>query len=152
MSASGAKTILLVEDEPLLRMDLADELRRLGFAVVEASRADVPVAGGARGDDVAVAVGRASRRRGEVAVQQGELHQAVEQPQRHVVGDVLLRVANLWSRRIAISVARNTCSIDIGPTAIGRSRQVIRGQWHFRKDQHGGRQDHQPKRTPSPHC
>ena len=51
-----------------------------------------PGAGGAGGDDVAGAVGRARRRRGQVPVEHGELHEAVEQPQRLVDGDVLLRL------------------------------------------------------------
>ena len=51
-----------------------------------------PGAGGAGGDDVAVAVGRAGRRRGQVAVEDGELHEPVEQPQRLVDGDMLLRL------------------------------------------------------------
>jgi CheY-like chemotaxis protein len=32
-------TILLVEDEPLIRMDIAFQLRQRGFAVIEAARA-----------------------------------------------------------------------------------------------------------------
>jgi len=35
--------ILVVEDEPLIRMDLADTLRELGFFVFEASNADVAI-------------------------------------------------------------------------------------------------------------
>ncbi len=48
-----------------------------------------PSPGGARGDDVVIAVGRAGRRRGQVAVEYGKLHQPVERPQRLVVGAVL---------------------------------------------------------------
>ena len=51
-----------------------------------------PGAGSARGDDVAGAVGRARRRRGQVPVEDRELHEPVEQPQRLVDGDVLLRL------------------------------------------------------------
>jgi len=38
--SSGNYRVLLVEDEVLIRLSLADELRRAGFAVVEASNAD----------------------------------------------------------------------------------------------------------------
>ena len=36
---------------------------------------------------------RGRQRRGQVAVEHGELHEAVEQPQRLVDGDMLLRLA-----------------------------------------------------------
>jgi CheY-like chemotaxis protein len=39
MGADKHYTILLVEDEPLIRMDIATELRDRGFEVVEAARA-----------------------------------------------------------------------------------------------------------------
>jgi DNA-binding NarL/FixJ family response regulator len=39
MGAVKQHTILLVEDEPLIRMDIAAELRARGFEVVEAARA-----------------------------------------------------------------------------------------------------------------
>ena len=50
--------------------------------------AQSPVAAAAH--DVAVAIGRAAGRRGQVAVEDGKLHEPVEQPQRLVVGDMLL--------------------------------------------------------------
>ena len=40
----GRHTILIVEDEPLLRFDLAHELRMHGFDVVEAARAAEAIA------------------------------------------------------------------------------------------------------------
>lgn len=39
MGAINQHTILLVEDEPLIRMDVAFQLRQRGFAVIEAARA-----------------------------------------------------------------------------------------------------------------
>src|SRR5690348_5087322 len=39
MGANKHYTILLVEDEPLIRMDIATDLRDRGFEVVEAARA-----------------------------------------------------------------------------------------------------------------
>ncbi|MFO1144054.1 MAG: MucR family transcriptional regulator [Amaricoccus sp.] len=42
------------------------------------------------------------------------------------------RVANLWSRQAAISVARSTCSIDMGPIDFGRS--VISGRTAMSED------------------
>jgi len=39
-NAEGRKTILVVEDEVLIRMTLADDLREAGFKVLEATNAD----------------------------------------------------------------------------------------------------------------
>jgi CheY-like chemotaxis protein len=39
MGPAKQQTILLVEDQPLIRMDIASELRERGFVVVEAARA-----------------------------------------------------------------------------------------------------------------
>lgn len=39
-----AITILVVEDEPLIRMDIADQLQNLGFRVIEAANAREAVA------------------------------------------------------------------------------------------------------------
>ena len=36
-------TVLVVEDEPLLRMDISDQLQDMGFKVLEASNADEAV-------------------------------------------------------------------------------------------------------------
>ena len=49
-----------------------------------------PVAGGARGDDVAVAVGGARWGCCQIPVEDRELDETVEDPQRLVMGDVLL--------------------------------------------------------------
>jgi hypothetical protein len=49
-----------------------------------------PVARRARADDVAVAVRRAAGRRCQIPVEDGKLDEPVEDPQRLVVGDVLL--------------------------------------------------------------
>lgn len=43
MQQSVLKTVLVVDDEPLILMDLADTLADAGFAVVEASNADTAV-------------------------------------------------------------------------------------------------------------
>jgi siroheme synthase len=48
------------------------------------------IAGRARAHDEAVAIGGAGRRRGQVAVENRELDEPVEDPQRLVVSDVLL--------------------------------------------------------------
>jgi CheY-like chemotaxis protein len=40
IEAEAAKTILLVEDEVLVRMTIADQLRDAGYVVIEASNAD----------------------------------------------------------------------------------------------------------------
>lgn len=40
MTNSAAKTVLVVDDEPLILMDLADTLSEAGYSVVEASTAD----------------------------------------------------------------------------------------------------------------
>jgi DNA-binding NtrC family response regulator len=40
MVPRSAHRILLVEDEPLIRLDVADQLREAGYNVVEASSAD----------------------------------------------------------------------------------------------------------------
>ncbi len=49
-----------------------------------------PVARRARADDVAVAIGGAAGRRCQIPVEDGELDEPVEDPQRLVVGDMLL--------------------------------------------------------------
>jgi CheY-like chemotaxis protein len=46
--------ILIVEDEPLLRMDAVDSLRESGFTVFEASHADEAIALLERYDDIKV--------------------------------------------------------------------------------------------------
>ena len=43
-----------------------------------------------RGDDTEVAISGAGGRRDQVPVENGELHEPVEDPERLVVGDVLL--------------------------------------------------------------
>lgn len=37
---ADTRVVLLAEDEPLIRFDIADELRQLGFQVIEAGNAD----------------------------------------------------------------------------------------------------------------
>jgi CheY-like chemotaxis protein len=37
---SGSIVVLVVEDEPILRMDISDQLQDLGFKVLEAANAD----------------------------------------------------------------------------------------------------------------
>jgi len=49
-----------------------------------------PVARRARADDVAVAIGRTTRRRGQIPVEHRELDETVEDPQRLVVADMFL--------------------------------------------------------------
>ena len=49
-----------------------------------------PIARRARADDVAIAIGGAAGRRCQIAVEHGKLHEPVEDPQRLVVGDMLL--------------------------------------------------------------
>lgn len=44
MDARSATTILVVEDESLIRMDLVHTLEEMGFAVLEASSADEAIA------------------------------------------------------------------------------------------------------------
>ena len=92
-----------------------------------------PVAGGARGDDVAVAVGRAARRRGQVAVEHGELHQPVEQPQRLVVGDVLLRLAREQVRQQEVGAGvGHGCSQNWRVTGFGAPRPTRAESWKMR--------------------
>lgn len=49
-----AITILVVEDEPLIRMDIADQLQNLGFGVIEAADASEAVAKLAANNDIKV--------------------------------------------------------------------------------------------------
>ena len=49
-----AITVLVVEDEPLVRMDIADQLEELGFLVVEAANAIEAVSVLATRDDIQV--------------------------------------------------------------------------------------------------
>jgi len=49
-----AITVLVVEDEPLVRMDIADQLEELGFLVVEAANASEAVSVLATRDDIQV--------------------------------------------------------------------------------------------------
>ena len=49
-----AVTVLVVEDEPLIRMDIADQLQDLGFKVLEAANAREAVAMLAANDDIQV--------------------------------------------------------------------------------------------------
>lgn len=44
MTSHPAAKILIVEDEPLIRMDLADMLEELGYSVLEAANADEAIA------------------------------------------------------------------------------------------------------------
>ena len=54
-----------------------------------------PHAGRASGDDIAGALDRGSRRRGQAPILDRKLHHPIEQAQRLIVGDVLLRLAGL---------------------------------------------------------
>ena len=51
-SLKNQPTVLVVEDECLVRLDAAQTLREAGFAVVEAANADEALAVVARGEDV----------------------------------------------------------------------------------------------------
>lgn len=44
MIVSGEVAVLVVEDEPLVRMDIADQLAEVGYKVFEAANADQAVA------------------------------------------------------------------------------------------------------------
>ena len=55
-SAGPSATILVVEDEILIRMDLADYLRECGYHVIEASNADEAMAVLQSGREVGVAL------------------------------------------------------------------------------------------------
>ena len=59
-----------------------------------------PCARGAGGDDMAVAVLRVGRRRGEIARGDSELHEDVEKAQRLVVGDVFLGLCGKDQRQV----------------------------------------------------
>ena len=91
-----------------------------------------PGADSTRGDDVAVAVGRARRRRGQVPVEDRELHQPVEQPQRLVDGDVLLRLRRQEIRQQEMRAGVGHGDQNSRVTEAGAPRPTRAESWKMR--------------------
>src|SRR5690606_10045160 len=92
-----------------------------------------PRRGGARADDVAVAVGGAAGRRRQIPIEDGELDESVEQPQRLVVGDMLLclRRQDVGQKQMGGGIGHGR-SQNVSVTVLGMPRPIRAESWKMR--------------------